>query len=136
MPSFTRWHFVFSPLMPHPKSRKSKMRLFSLYVGTNQPGAKIEILRLVRERFGSFTLIQGEGFFRGVSEPVWIVKIATDDFRAVLATAAQIRAALDQDGVGIEYAGQYHRVTKDNPAAALRRLFRRQARRAPGKALR
>ena len=112
------------------------MRLFSLYVGTNQPGAKREILRFVGASFASFTLIQGEGFFRGAAEPVWVIKIATDDVQAVLATAAQIRAALDQDGVGIEHAGQYHRVTKDDPAAALRRLFRPQARRAPGKARR
>jgi hypothetical protein len=105
------------------------MRLFTLYVGTKQRGAKQLIIRLVGERFASFTLLRGEGFFRGVAEPVWIVKIATDDFRGALAVTAQIRDVLKQDGVGIEYAGQYHRVTEDDAASALSRLLQQEVRR-------
>jgi hypothetical protein len=105
------------------------MRLFTLYVGTKQRGAKQLIIRLVGERFASFTLLRGEGFFRGVAEPVWIVKIATDDFRSVLAAASQIREVLNQDGVGVEHAGQYHRVTEDDAASALSRRLQREARR-------
>ena len=95
------------------------MRLFTLYVGTNQASAKSEIVRIVCERFTSFTLIQGEGFFRGSAETVWLVKIATEDCPRVIETAAQIRQSLNQDGVGIEFGGRYYRCTQIDRASAL-----------------
>lgn len=97
------------------------MTMFALYIGNNQTDAKNQIIRIVGEQFPSFTLIQGEGFFRGTAEPVWMVKIATEDCdcRLIIETAAQIRQTLDQDGVGIECDGRYYRCTQADPATAL-----------------
>ena len=99
------------------------MNMFTLYIGTNQTDAKNEIVCIVGERFPSFTLIQGEGFFRGTAEPMWMVKIATEDCQRVIETAAHIRQTLDQDGVGIESDGSYHRCTQADPATALSKAW-------------
>jgi hypothetical protein len=99
------------------------MKLFTLYVGTTEVGAKAKIIHIVTERFSSFTLMLGEGFFRGTAEPVWMVKIATEDCQSVIETAAQIRQTLEQDGVGIECDGNYYRCTQADPATALRKAW-------------
>jgi hypothetical protein len=93
--------------------------MFTLYIGTKRDGAKSEVVRIVGEHFSSFTIIPGEGFFRGTNEPVWLVKIATEDCPRVIETAEQIRKTLDQDGVGIEYCNRYYRCTQADPASAL-----------------
>ena len=93
--------------------------MFTLYIGTKRDGAKSEIVRIVGEHFSSFTIIPGEGFFRGTNEPVWLVKIATEDCPRVIETAVQIRKTLDQDGVGIEYYNRYFRCTQADPASDL-----------------
>lgn len=95
------------------------MQVFTLYVGSKQARARGEIVRIVAEEFSSFTIIEGEGFFRGTPEPSWLVKIAADDGLKVIRTAERIRAALDQDGVGIEMDGQYHRCTSEQCAVEL-----------------
>ena len=100
------------------------MDVFTLYVGTSQPAAKETLGRILRERFESFTVISGEGYFRGEPEPMWFVRLATNDPQAVIATAEAIRAALHQDGVGIEHRGRYYRCTATDPASDLRKLFR------------
>jgi hypothetical protein len=107
-----------------PSQKKVKrMKMFTLYIGTNQTDAKNEIVRIVGERFNSFTLLQGEGFFRGAAEPVWMVKIATEDCSRVIETAAEIRQTLEQDGVGIECDGCYYRCTQPDPATALSKAW-------------
>ena len=107
--------------------------VLTLYVGTKKRGAKSKILTIVRGRFASFSVIQGIGFFRGDSEPMWLIKLATPAPLVAIETAEALQAALGQDGVGIEFAGQYYRVTKDDAASALRRLLLKRARRSPGK---
>ena len=97
--------------------------MFTLYVGTTQDGAKSNITRIVGEQFPSFTILQGEGFFRGTAEPVWMVKIATEDCQRIIETAAQIRQTLNQDGVGIEVDGRYFRCTQADPASALSKAW-------------
>ena len=63
---------------------------------------------MVGHLFESFTLLKGEGSFRGTREPVYFVRIATDDVEKVLAAASEIRDRLKQDEVGGEYGGVYY----------------------------
>jgi hypothetical protein len=100
------------------------MKVFTLYIGTKQPGAKKKLLEILRKRFESFTVISGEGYFRGVAEPMWFVRLATDHPQKVLEIAEEIRSALQQDGVGIEYRSRYYRCTASDPAADLARRLR------------
>lgn len=100
------------------------MRLFTLFIGTVRTDAKTVVINIVGSRFEFFTLLAAEGCFRGETEAAWLVKLATDDAGKVIETAAQIREALGQDGVGIEYAGRYYRCTATDPAAALSRTVK------------
>jgi len=110
------------------------LELFTLYVGcADAKAAKGIVSQVVGSFFESFTLLEGEGFFRGMREPVQLVRIATDDVEKVLAAASEIRARLNQDGVGVEYGGAYYRCTAEDCAEALRRRFaeRRRERENP-----
>lgn len=97
--------------------------MLTLYVGTRKEGAKQRIQTLVREQFESFTVIAGEGYYQGRSEPLWEVKIATCAPLAVLELAGRIRQELDQESVGLEHAGHYYRFTGSHSAHDLRHQF-------------
>ncbi|HXT12016.1 MAG TPA: hypothetical protein VN873_10680 [Candidatus Angelobacter sp.] len=99
------------------------MKVFTLYVGTSQPAAKALLLQILRRRFESFTVISGEGYFKGIPEPMWFVRLAADAPQIIFETAEQIRSGLNQDIVGIEYRGNYYRYTKDDPARELKSLL-------------
>ncbi len=71
----------------------------------------ISIQTAVAVEFPSFSLLKGKGFFRGKAEDLLIVKIATDREQAVYQLASALRAALDQEGIGVEHDGRYNRVT-------------------------
>ncbi len=103
------------------------MRLFTLFIGTNRTDAKAVVINIVGGRFESFTLLAAEGCFRGETEPAWLIKLATDDVGKVIETAARIREALGQDGVGIEYSGRYYRCTATDPASALSRTVKTES---------
>jgi hypothetical protein len=46
------------------------MKVFTLYVGASHPSAKATLLGLLERHFESFTVISGEGYFRGAAEPM------------------------------------------------------------------
>src|SRR5438045_2633251 len=96
------------------------MKVFTLYLGTTNPDAKDAVVKLISERFGSFTVISGEGHYHGQFEPMWFVRIATDKPLLVVETADALRSALNQEVVGIEYESRYYKCTADDPATALR----------------
>lgn len=91
--------------------------LFHLYIGLSGEGcpgeaiAEERVVSLLEERFESFTITKGNGFFRGKPEPVLIVHIASGDPGKIVDAAATIRETLSQEGVGIAFRGRYHRVT-------------------------
>jgi hypothetical protein len=89
------------------------MRLFTLYLGSQdgQKPAAQEVLALAGQRFESFTLSEAQGVFRGTREPMWLIRIATDNPESLLQLAAELRQRWHQDGVGIEAGGNYYRVT-------------------------
>ena len=101
------------------------MKVFTLYVGTGDPQAKETLLAILRKRFESFTVISGEGYFRGVPESMWFVRVGTEETDKVFDTAQEIRLALHQDGVGIEFQSRYYRCTESESAEELRRLLSR-----------
>jgi|SRR3954467_10197743 hypothetical protein len=96
------------------------MKVFTLYVGTTQPEAKNTVVKLISERFGSFTVISGEGYYHGQFEPMWFVRIATDKPMLVVETADALRSTLNQEVVGIEYESRYYKCTPEDAATALR----------------
>src|SRR3954447_2447847 len=96
------------------------MKVFTLYVGTTQPEAKDSVVKLISERFGSFTVISGEGYYHGQFEPMWFVRIATDKPLLAVETADALRSTLSQEVVGIEYESRYYKCTARDPASALR----------------
>ncbi len=100
------------------------LELFKLYVGSlDSRSAEDTVTEVVGDRFESFTLLKGEGFFQGKREPVYFVRIATDDVEKILTVASEIRDRLKQDEVGVEYGGVYYRCTVSDRGDALRRRF-------------
>jgi hypothetical protein len=91
------------------------MKLFTLYLGSLSGQAQTieSVTAKVGRRFESFTLTEAHGVFRGVSERMWLIRIATDGTETVLELAAELREQWKQDGVGIELAGSYFRVTAE-----------------------
>jgi len=94
------------------------MKTFTLYVGSaprspSSPTVTLNHLqRLIAPIFHSFTVIEGEGIFRGQAEHTFLVKVTTFDVIAFLDEVEKIRRALDQEGIGIEHEGSYHRVVE------------------------
>jgi hypothetical protein len=95
------------------------MKIFTLYIGMDEPGARENILRILGESFPSFTFIEGNGVFRGALEPMMFVKVATLDSLLAIQAAENIRSALKQDSVGIEYENRYYKCTAQDPATDL-----------------
>lgn len=85
----------------------------------DKPGAKESAQNILSKSFPSFTYIEGNGFFRGNLEPMLFVKVATMDSRRVIEVAENIRSALEQDSVGIEYENGYYKCTAADAASAL-----------------
>lgn len=62
----------------------------------------------------SFTVTAATGFFRGAQEETLVVMIANDNREFILDLAYRLRAHLRQDGIGLEIAGKYQRITAKN----------------------
>jgi hypothetical protein len=100
------------------------MKVFTLYIGTRKSGAHEVISKTIGQRFGSFTVIEGEGHFNGTIEPMWFVRIGTKTPILVIETAEAIRRALDQESVGIEYSSRYYICSANDQASSLRALLK------------
>jgi len=95
--------------------------LFSLYLGALD-GVRLEadqVSAVVGRSFDSFTLIPGEGRFRGTHDPGWGIRIATNALPQLVELAAALRREFRQDGVGIEAGGHYFRCTAETRPAKL-----------------
>ena len=100
-----------------------RLKVLTLYVGTTRRNAKETTERIIGERFDSFTVISGEGYFNGAREPMWFVRIATENPLLVLQTAQILRTELEQESVGIEYESHYYRCTAADPGMELTKYF-------------
>ncbi|MEI8316262.1 MAG: hypothetical protein WCG79_12545 [Verrucomicrobiota bacterium] len=93
------------------------MKVYQLHIGSNSTGTistetEAKIQKTVANEFPSFSVLRGRGYFRGTPEDLLIVKIATDNQPQVYQLASKLRQALNQDGIGVEHDGEYHRVVE------------------------
>ena len=93
------------------------MKVYQLHIGSGatqklSADEEVRICAQISRSFESFTVLRGRGYFRGRPEDMLIVKIATTDEEAVWQLAHMLRKDLNQDGVGVELDGVYHRATK------------------------
>ena len=65
---------------------------------------------LVAEEFGSFTMFPAMGFYRGKTLPSLVIKIGAHDTELVRSTARKLGRLLEQEAVGLEFDGRYHRI--------------------------
>ncbi len=70
---------------------------------------------MIRERgVESFSLTETKGWFNGVADPGWTIRIATDDTALVADLAEALRVGFGQEGVGAEAFGRYLRCRGDH----------------------
>ncbi len=86
--------------------------LYTLYVGNRDflPFSAAEetgIIAIVGQRFPSFTILPGRGFFEGRELPTLLIQIASHQRDAVLATCNDLGRALDQRWIGLSETGIY-----------------------------
>ena len=99
----------------HTTIEQEAPELITLFIGvgghwvSDADNAVSTVIALVSERFPSFTVTDGIGFFRGEREKVLLVHIATSTPQEVAEVAGLIRVALKQEVVGIAYRGRYLR---------------------------
>ena len=102
----------------HTTIEQEAPELITLFIGvgghwvSDADHAVTTVVTLVSERFPSFTVTDGIGFFRGEREKVLLVHIASRTPQEVAEVAGLIRVALKQEGVGIGYRGRYLRATE------------------------
>lgn len=65
---------------------------------------------LVAEEFGSFTMFPAMGFYRGKTLASLLIKIGAHDTDLVRSTARKLGRLLEQEAVGLEFDGRYHRI--------------------------
>ena len=92
---------------------------YKLYVGLSQedtpePINGDHVINWVAEQVDSFTVLTTQGFFRGHAEDTLVFSIAHEDMCFIFNLAHKLRVRLNQEGVGLEYGGSYHRMTQNN----------------------
>jgi hypothetical protein len=80
--------------------------LYSVYVGSGRSGTlsdenKREILAACTARFASFTCLEAQGYFRGMSEQTLVIQIASSSPDKVIDLAYAIALLRGQLGVGL-----------------------------------
>ena len=93
--------------------------IYRLYVGlsgddTQETIDGDQVIAWVARQVDSFTVLTTQGFFRGDEEDTLVFTIAHDDQHFVINLAHKLRAQLNQEGIGLEYDGAYHRLTYAN----------------------
>jgi hypothetical protein len=73
-----------------------------------------QVIAWVARQVDSFTVLTTQGFFRGDAEDTLVFTIAHDDQHFVINLAYKLRAQLNQEGIGLEHNGAYHRLTYAN----------------------
>ena len=93
--------------------------IYRLYVGlsgddTQETIDDDQVIAWVARQVDSFTVLTTQGFFRGHAEDTLVLTIAHDDRHFIVDLAHKLRAQLNQEGIGLEYDGAYHRMTCEN----------------------
>ena len=93
----------------------SGLPMHTLYLGSRRRRGFGEeelsrIGNLVVEEFGSFTMFPAAGFYRGKTLPSLVIKIGARSTDVVRCTAKKLGRLLEQEAVGLEFDGLYHRI--------------------------
>ena len=93
-------------------------QVYRLYIGLSQANcSKIidrdQVVNTVARCIDSFTVYDAQGFFRGEREDTLVITIAHENSRFIKSLAYDLCVLLDQDGIGLEYDGHYHRIIQD-----------------------
>ena len=94
------------------------LQVYRLYVGLSQANcSKIidrdQVINTVARCTDSFTVYDAQGFFRGEPEDTLVVTVAHESSHYIKSLAYDLCVLLNQDGIGLEYDGHYHRITQD-----------------------
>lgn len=85
-----------------------------LYLGlrtrTGTEVNKDDVVDYISGTLTGFTLTNGTGCFEGQQEAVRVISVASNETGKIWALAEDLRVRFDQDGVGLEINGLYHRV--------------------------
>lgn len=98
---------------------------FTLYLGSRHDNPRLDehdrvtAIHKITRHFDAFTLTDGKGWFGGQFEDVLVIHIATNDIAAIAELALDLRQAINQQGVGVEFAGRYLGARADNTAEEL-----------------
>lgn len=99
----------------NPESRPEMYVLFiGLDASTTRQSQKATILSITEAHFESFTIVEGDGCFRGAHEHAFLVYVATQSEQLVVNLAEDIRSSLNQEGVGYVKLGTYNRVIESD----------------------
>ncbi len=86
-----------------------------LYLGLHtRGGQKVEkdsVIQEISTQLYSFTVTDALGCREGAVEPCLVVTVGAIDFDLLWQAASHLRERFDQEAVGIEWGGDYHRVT-------------------------
>jgi hypothetical protein len=90
----------------------------SLYVGSRDgrafPNAdRQSVIDAIAAAFDGFTLMDADGYFQGRSVATMVIKLGTNDTRAVITLARRLRSLLAQQSVGHETGGRFYSIVMD-----------------------
>ena len=99
----------------------SDRSFFTLYLGNRngQDFSKIDrekAFEIVCSRFPSFTVLSGEGYYKGKSLPTLIFQIATKDRYALEQLCDELCLQFDQKWIGVAEIGTYRSVARRHQA--------------------
>lgn len=109
---------VLQRLMTHgyPKTKikekigKIQRLFFGLHQQEQEPIKKESVLKIVSNHFSAFTVVESTGYYNGEAEPTLIIEVAAGKLQTLENLARSLADAFDQDAVGIETSGIYHRI--------------------------
>jgi len=95
------------------------LRVYKLYVGLSQTNCsekidRDQVVTAVASCIDSFTVYDALGYFKGEQENTLVFTIGHEDVSYIKSLAYTLCVQLNQDGIGIEYDGGYHRMTQNN----------------------
>lgn len=96
----------------NPESRPDMYVLFvGLDASSTRKTQKATIQSIMEAHVESFTIVEGDGCFRGAHEHAFLVYVTTQSEQLLVKLAEDIRSTLNQEGVGYVKLGTYNRVT-------------------------
>ena len=103
-----------------PKARP----MHTIYLGSRHGGPFLlknrdRVKEIVAEKFLSFTVLDGEGYFAGSAVRTLVIKIASDDIDKVRDIVNKVGRGTGQKFVGWEIGGSYKNVMTIPPSHAV-----------------